>query len=96
MARRNRLLKNYHWKGVGLETAEKLHKSPGGTAENHPSALKAQCLSISAVPDGTGSLRTGYPGLTSWAILNRPFGTLVEFFRSLFSRAAIGSKILGL
>ena len=53
-------------------SAAKLHRKFGvGTAENHPSALKAQCFSISAVPDGTGSLRTGYPGLTSWATLSQ-------------------------
>src|ERR1700749_5707 len=35
--------------------------SPVGTAERHPIPLKAQYLSVSAVPDGTRSLGTAFP-----------------------------------
>ena len=38
---------------------------------------------LSAVPAGLVELSDLFPGLTSWATLNRPFGTPVVFFRNL-------------
>jgi hypothetical protein len=53
--------------------------SPGGTAKNH---LRPRPERRSAVPSGLNQIFKTYPGLTSWATLNRPFGTQTAYFRS--------------
>src|ERR1700733_11385611 len=61
----------------------------GGTTDSWPTRCgvltqlyKAQDWSpgtFSAVPTGLGRFSNFYPGLTSWAILSRPYGTDREF-----------------
>src|SRR5271165_2443974 len=82
-----------------LQAAEKGSASPEGTAENSPGRQSwvskdrkdpvpsgtAEILCSCVQPSLTGlfALLMFSPGLASWAIFSRPFGTRAGFFRTL-------------
>src|SRR5215475_14280875 len=54
---------------------------PQGTAETLKRYVFSGPEPFSTVPSGLNHILEIHPGLTSWAKLSRPFGTLTDFFQ---------------